>query len=98
MGRPSPAEACCGKARTASSYNRCGAGKWAAAGRESEAAVGLLDPLSVGTGTKLARSAAARGRFRLSSGSPCRRRRYLYSQAGQFAVDPAVAPFRVLLG
>ena len=29
---------------------------------------------------------------------PCRRRRYLYSQAGQFAVDPAAAPVRVLLG
>ena len=27
---------------------------------------------------------------------PCRRCRYLYSQAGQLAVDPAVAPFGVL--
>ena len=44
LGRPSPAEACCGKARTARPYNRCGAGKWAAAGRESEVAVVLIDP------------------------------------------------------
>jgi hypothetical protein len=44
LERPSPAEACCGLARTASSYNRCGAGKWAAAGRESEAAVVLIEP------------------------------------------------------
>ena len=29
---------------------------------------------------------------------PYRRRRYLHSQAGQLAVDPAVSPFRVLLG
>ena len=28
----------------ASPYNRCGAGKWAAAGRESEAAVVLVEP------------------------------------------------------
>jgi hypothetical protein len=44
LGRPSPAEACCGKAWTASSYNRCGAGKWAAAGRESEAVVVPVEP------------------------------------------------------
>ena len=44
LERPSPAEACCGLARKTSSYNRCGAGKWAAAGRESEAAVVPLDP------------------------------------------------------
>jgi hypothetical protein len=44
LGRPSPAEACCGKARTASPYNRCGTGKWAAAGRESEAAVVPFGP------------------------------------------------------
>jgi hypothetical protein len=33
----------------ASSYNRCGAGKWAAAGRESEAAVVPLDPRGITT-------------------------------------------------
>jgi hypothetical protein len=44
LERPSPAEACCGLARRAPSYNRCGAGKWAAAGRESEAAVVLIEP------------------------------------------------------
>jgi hypothetical protein len=44
LGRPSPAEACCGKAWKALSYNWCGARKWAAAGRESEAAVVPLDP------------------------------------------------------
>jgi hypothetical protein len=44
LERPSPAEASCGMAWRASSYNRCGAGKWAAAGRESEAAVVPLDP------------------------------------------------------
>ena len=44
LGRPSPAEARCGKAWTASSYNRCGAGKWAAAGRESEAVVVPVEP------------------------------------------------------
>ena len=43
LERPSPAEARCEKARKASSYNRCGAGKWAAAGRESEAAVVPLE-------------------------------------------------------
>ena len=31
-------------ARKTPSYNRCGAGKWAAAGRESEAAVVLIEP------------------------------------------------------
>jgi len=44
LERPSPAEACCGLARKTSFYNRCGAGKRAAAGRESEAAVVPLDP------------------------------------------------------
>jgi len=44
LERPSPAEACCGLARKTPSYNRCGAGKWAAAGRESEAAVVLIEP------------------------------------------------------
>jgi hypothetical protein len=44
LERPSPAEASCGMAWRASSYNRCGAGKRAAAGRESEAAVVPLDP------------------------------------------------------
>jgi hypothetical protein len=44
LERPSPAGACCGLARKASSYNRCGAGKWAAAGRESEAAVVPVEP------------------------------------------------------
>jgi hypothetical protein len=44
LERPSPAEACCGLARKTPPYNRCGAGKWAAAGRESEAAVVPLDP------------------------------------------------------
>jgi hypothetical protein len=32
------------KAWTASFYNRCGAGKWTAAGRESEAAVVPVEP------------------------------------------------------
>ena len=44
LERPSPAEACCGLARKTPFYNRCGAGKWAAAGRESEAAVVLVEP------------------------------------------------------
>ena len=44
LGRPSPAEARCGSARKTPFYNRCGAGKWAAAGRESEAAVVLVEP------------------------------------------------------
>jgi hypothetical protein len=44
LERPSPAEACCGQARKTPFYNRCGAGKWAAAGRESEAAVVLVEP------------------------------------------------------
>jgi hypothetical protein len=44
LERPSPAEACCGLARKTPFYNRCGAGKRAAAGRESEAAVVPLDP------------------------------------------------------
>jgi hypothetical protein len=44
LERPSPAGACCGLARKTPSYNRCGAGKWAAAGRESEAAVVLVEP------------------------------------------------------
>jgi len=44
LERPSPAEACCGLARKTPFYNRCGAGKWAAAGRESEAAVVPLGP------------------------------------------------------
>jgi len=43
-GEASPAEARCGKAWTASSYHRCGAGKWAAAGRESEAVVVPVEP------------------------------------------------------
>jgi hypothetical protein len=43
LERPSPDEASCGKARKAPSYNRCGAGKRAAAGRESEAAVVPFD-------------------------------------------------------
>ena len=41
LERPSPSGACCGLARKTPFYNRCGAGKWAAAGRESEAAVVL---------------------------------------------------------
>jgi hypothetical protein len=49
LERPSPDEASCGKARTAPSYNRCGAGKWAVAGRESEAAVVPLDPQGITT-------------------------------------------------
>ena len=44
LERPSPAGACCGLARKTPFYNRCGAGKWAAAGRESEAAVVLVEP------------------------------------------------------
>jgi len=44
LERPSPAEACCGLARKTPFYNRCGAGKRAVAGRESEAAVVPLDP------------------------------------------------------
>jgi hypothetical protein len=44
LERPSPAGACCGLAWKTSSYNRCGAGKWEAAGRESEAAVVLVEP------------------------------------------------------
>jgi hypothetical protein len=49
LERPSPDEASCGKARRASSYNRCGAGKWAVAGRESEAAVVPVEPQGAGT-------------------------------------------------
>jgi len=44
LERPSPAGACCGLARKTPFYNRCGAGKRAAAGRESEAAVVLVEP------------------------------------------------------
>ena len=36
--------ACCGLARKTPFYNRCGAGKWAAAGREPEAAIVLIEP------------------------------------------------------
>jgi hypothetical protein len=49
LERPSPAEASCEMTWRASSYNRCGAGKWAAAGRESEAAVVPLDPQGITT-------------------------------------------------
>jgi hypothetical protein len=44
LERPSPAGACCGLAWKTPFYNRCGTGKWAVAGRESEAAVVPLDP------------------------------------------------------
>jgi hypothetical protein len=44
LERPSPDEASCGKARKAPSYNRCGAGKRAVAGREPEAAVVPVEP------------------------------------------------------
>jgi hypothetical protein len=44
LERPSPAGACCGLARKTPFYNRCGAGKWAVAGRESEAAAVLVEP------------------------------------------------------
>ncbi len=43
-GEALPGRACCGLARKTPFYNRCGAGKWAAAGRESEAAVVLVEP------------------------------------------------------
>jgi hypothetical protein len=39
-----PAGACCGLAWKTPFYNRCGAGKWAVAGRESEAAAVLVEP------------------------------------------------------
>jgi hypothetical protein len=43
-GEASPAQAHCGTAWKPPSYNRCGAGKWAGAGRASEAAVGPVEP------------------------------------------------------
>jgi hypothetical protein len=49
LERPSPDEVSCGKARRAPSYNRCGAGKRAAAGRESEAAVVPVEPQGITT-------------------------------------------------
>jgi hypothetical protein len=39
LERPLPGRSVLRKARKTPFYNRCGAGKWAAAGRESEAAV-----------------------------------------------------------
>jgi hypothetical protein len=49
LERPSPDEASCGMARKTPSYNRCGAGKWAVAGRESEAAIVLIEPQGITT-------------------------------------------------
>jgi hypothetical protein len=67
LERPSPDEASCGKARKARSYNRCGAGKWAAAGRESEAVVVPVDPQDSTTCGE-GRAAASFAREREASG------------------------------
>jgi hypothetical protein len=63
LERPSPDEASCGKAGEALSYNRCGAGKWVAAGRESEAVVVPVEPQDSTTAVRegpLLRSRASR--------------------------------------